>query len=1146
MTGKLEDFNQFFNGDVRGGFLVNLLYGNDYASPNKNTDALRELMKAENYTNYDSKTQKPNDVHQEFTDLVINTALYHRVVDAPTTAGTNLGKVIERLQQRFDKALQSKYYDMLYGDPEQVTLPKAAGDATFPPFAAEAAGAVADTKAIHAITGMPISAVRAATSSNSGTAVVDIDNANGFTPRSGVATTSGNAWNNVADEDIKADLAITALQVTKAFDAASAGNEVATGAAGNKGGYSDAALNILANKPLSEIILTTLLDRAGAEYLKHGNADGKHNTDFPDGSGTTTNGVITQIIAGGSKFDVEHDKHRFFLFEKMGLVDVKYGTAPTVLGGAAPIAAPNDDQKAKAKEVTNLLETVKTGLNVELRKKLGQRMLDEMIKIVDLFKGQINSITGKNQIKSRSGYITALKTILDNTRGTVEAMLRNSILAGIKEAVMSTYTEQVGASPTPIYTSLKDDKAYDFVKSVYSKWSTLSRDAKNFYRKNIAVFGKKDSLWNSYNLTVRDFTKQKDEFGWIELEEGELENIFGSGKSIESLRPIMRLNLMKADPERTKVLFSSLLPDIEVGAKVWYTDQTGAVNYVKNTNDKLDVLKKIYDTVYECKATASGNAFYKLDGKCTTAGTRTAATAATATDSFGIVVNADVLRDPITDHNQRKLDYGKFIVGLTEAYKKRRQQLPVKPQAPAQDDSLGVYGFLNKKKVVDLAYGITWYYDSDRKEYFRMENGKKEYYDNAKLGDANTCYTLYLKDPQNTGTCRRFIDCLASGDVDSLSRCLDVLQDSNMWVVAKEDIEKVSPKQIVNVLRKFGFKGKKERDATGKEYIVPIPYDRWLVDVVEKLQDQTVKNLIKSGNQHLASYLRALATICRNNPSILNPDYTGPRGSMKIISKRSNPLGLKRYYNPGTQDRNSNAYSHASEMFRSINIDTTPVQNLEKVIKLIMSGALTDVDFFSAYSGRHPMVGGTYGSIGPYLASRLPKQGDKLRVDSNGQIVNGSANMFDSLFVSINQALSDAGLRMTDEDSTRIHNNIKKLKEYEKDLAALFSVLNQLAVHLKSAGIPYDQIDRNNLTELVNLKDVKSYDDLKNFLSCHTREVASAMKDNVSLQTSIAGEILKNIIPRCIDQAAKKVEQPAVSGTQKPAAPQESEYNIDL
>lgn len=101
----LKEFEPFFGGDQKGPCMVQAMYlGTDYTKPAVDSSLMCELLKACNFKNHQStrsstgQNQGPNDVHQDVTDLVINTALFHRSVDESSTAGSSVGSVLDKLR----------------------------------------------------------------------------------------------------------------------------------------------------------------------------------------------------------------------------------------------------------------------------------------------------------------------------------------------------------------------------------------------------------------------------------------------------------------------------------------------------------------------------------------------------------------------------------------------------------------------------------------------------------------------------------------------------------------------------------------------------------------------------------------------------------------------------------------------------------------------------------------------------------------------------------------------------------------------------------------------------------------------------------------------------------------------------------------
>lgn len=97
-TDFYKQLMPFFGYDGRGSQFVNLNYkGIDFESSVNNAkypDTIRgeplfQLMISENYNNIGA-SQQSNDIHHEFTDFIIRTAIAHRNIDVPTSANKNI------------------------------------------------------------------------------------------------------------------------------------------------------------------------------------------------------------------------------------------------------------------------------------------------------------------------------------------------------------------------------------------------------------------------------------------------------------------------------------------------------------------------------------------------------------------------------------------------------------------------------------------------------------------------------------------------------------------------------------------------------------------------------------------------------------------------------------------------------------------------------------------------------------------------------------------------------------------------------------------------------------------------------------------------------------------------------------------------
>lgn len=160
-----------------------------------------------------------------------------------------------------------------------------------------------------------------------------------------------------------------------------------------------------------------------------------------------------------------------------------------------------------------------------------------------------------------------------------------------------------------------------------------------------------------------------------------------------------------------------------------------------------------------------------------------------------------------------------------------------------------------------------WNFDLQKGQYYRMEGNTKIYQDNNARFDTNTCYTTYLT-LNNIAKCDRVIKCIVDGNVNTLNKCLDVLNDHDIWSVATDDIKKIDPEMVRLILRKFDFKGYEEQDQNGVRYVVPMSYEDWEEHIVSYFPTDVQQAILK--NTNLQTYLRGINNVCRYNPIILN------------------------------------------------------------------------------------------------------------------------------------------------------------------------------------------------------------------------------------------------------------------------------------
>jgi len=421
-----------------------------------------------------------------------------------------------------------------------------------------------------------------------------------------------------------------------------------------------------------------------------------------------------------------------------------------------------------------------------------------------------------------------------------------------------------------------------------------------------------------------------------------------------------------------------------------------------------------------------------------------------------------------------------------------------------------------------MAYGRVWTFDPQRGQYYRMDGTRKVYYDDAVKGDANTCYATYLAKGQ-PGKCPRIIECIIDGNSTSLSRCLDIIGDVDLWKVAEDDVNKVAPDMVRLVLRKFGVSGDEEPDGNGGNYVVPITYDEWMNEVVETLP-QKVKTVIKS-NTKLLTYLKGLISVCRANPSILN------KNNPQVVTRENIPvlmqnLNMRKYYVPSANKKTQ--YEFFAESLRNA---TWPRFVNNDLWNPIISGSMSNVNFFSPYTTSAPaqMGGHFYAAVTPSLQSRGTSSSSIDR--QTGFLKNGSSSIFYGLFSSITNAMNDVGLTLHSDDIARLKEAIRQLEKYEDQLARMCIALNNLVKLARFYGVSLENVDREHPT-VVKLTNIHNWDDIRAFIRRYVKDIVKNMSTNMSLQQSTAYELMNKISPRFLDDCSGKPQDntPTVTG----------------
>jgi hypothetical protein len=370
--------------------------------------------------------------------------------------------------------------------------------------------------------------------------------------------------------------------------------------------------------------------------------------------------------------------------------------------------------------------------------------------------------------------------------------------------------------------------------------------------------------------------------------------------------------------------------------------------------------------------------------------------------------------------------------------------IPPAKHVPIGDDELELY---------DMASGV-FYGRNEKGELYRMENGKSVIVDMSKPFDGNC-----LGNGQNCD--ETIVKCLLSGNPNTLAECLNKLKDENMFNVAQNEINKVHPTVLVQLLTTFGFKPVKHTDGV----VRPISFDDWEKSVLSTQVTEDVKNAILA-NKKLMSYLRSIVSIVRQNPTVLN--------CTQVARKDRSTYAVKAEIRP-----------FVSPVFTSPRtLPMTPQGILLPQMPLALG--LQNV------MGRLPMMHpGLMGMIGGGTLSCV--NADLLR------------KTFNSLFTQMERS----GRVLVDEDKAKIENSIEKVARLETSLARYMDDIKLLAKlnETYSLGNPVP-VRTVSLNEVRSEASERRGDAARNLAS-----LTELSQKNINELATILGTFVTKVIP---------------------------------
>ena len=608
----------------------------------------------------------------------------------------------------------------------------------------------------------------------------------------------------------------------------------------------------------------------------------------------------------------------------------------------------------------------------------------------------------------------------------------NIIRDTIIESIRQTMTRETKTG-TQTFTTLDNDAPKKFFTEVYGNWDKMNKSSKQFYGHNVAVFAKYNDQILIHGHTLRQ--RLSKDRGWVQLIPDEIELLAKDFSSIAQTTRLQnfRVNMMKnKNGDGDSVLFCSNLPDIPDGSNVWYMNNDK--KYVCIEDPPKDLLRQLYNMVY-MDASTPATPHLTFTGN--------------SPPSSSSWTMTQVTVSPVTTRNY--LNLGLFTLDMLAT------DSPEKKETPPSDTDLDEYSWLwdgvNKHK---------WIYDKDTRGFYRLEDGKKIPYTDTEYSDENTCYTSYLGGGKKDG-CKRVIQCITDGDPESLSRCLKVLGEMDLWKVAEDDIKKVGPRMILAVLRKFHVQKK-----TGDNQLMS--YSEW-VQQFEKKHKTEWETIRK--NKNLLTYLKGMIETVRNNPCILNPDLPELTTGVDRTSEyaKSFPLRMRKFRDPSDTPFNTDVV----------------VAQIHSFDPNYMRGLSPNWEDSIAYDAPGYLIGPMRGG-----APNEPR----------------AANMFQGMLRTITKYLADVNIKIHPDDYKKITNVIAKMKKYEDQLTNLFSIYRKVVNVLKFYGVSPKNTLYTRITEDLRITNLSNQQDIIKFLSKIIQDVRVTVNNNQSFQNHMSNDLI--------------------------------------
>ena len=452
-----------------------------------------------------------------------------------------------------------------------------------------------------------------------------------------------------------------------------------------------------------------------------------------------------------------------------------------------------------------------------------------------------------------------------------ETALVNALVNAVKgrlNVAESSPVTQRGVRPMDQpHTRISDNKYASVVcERIIARWGDLDNVARDFYRNQLAVLKKSVG------------SRSSEEGRWSIVDEIRYPSVScdecGKCKNV-------RINLMKVSEGSNEMMFEHILPFIPVEKvnKIWFTDNTGNLRFVKAKDVKPSILKDIYRCVY----------FHE--------DVQTLFRVGCSIGDVQLNFPGDFSAEAVFENSH---DWNFNLKGIVKTLIKEHK-------APRVSD-------LKLEHIFDHDTKMIWFRDANG--LYKIDPvTKKKVHNNEIMSDpefnadcGNTMgLNVHEQDVAGQQHCSDIATCVLKSP-ENLTSCIEYLKNRDMFDVAQEELSKVLPPVAVRLLDVFQVPRVNMNHPLYGNIKRPVTYDHWEREVLyaspEKLPKSWSKNHkfveVLKKNDKLLNYIKGIIAYVTANPAILNEHVTQDINIGSVENEDDIALGLHYYVTPNS------------------------------------------------------------------------------------------------------------------------------------------------------------------------------------------------------------------------------------------------------